>query len=276
MFSQQICRNGRRIGQMAWGQTQRSSLNASQRRCYAETAQGSRSGVGRGLGLVLYGLTFGGIGAAATWYNMMGKRLNGISDAETLRQFVPTDDETRRIEETINNLPMVKELRSRPGFKELRPHLKMAPEIQRQSLTAGSLRGHGKLVVPPYVWIEEGGKSLVCVGYVGDAVCGYPGKVHGGFLATMLDEGLARCCFGAVPHNVAVTARLEIDYRKPAQAGNFFVMRAKTTKVEGRKAWVEGHIETLPATGGTPVVLAEAKALFVSPKWAALLPKVLE
>ncbi|KAG6031138.1 hypothetical protein E4U41_007702, partial [Claviceps citrina] len=60
----------------------------------------------------------------------------------------------------------------------------------------------------------------------------------------------------------------------PTPAGTFLVLRAETTRVEGRKAWVRGRIESLPGAGETPVVYAEATALFVSPKFAAMLPKI--
>jgi hypothetical protein len=53
-------------------------------------------------------------------------------------------------------------------------------------------------------------------------------------------------------------------------AGGFIVLRAKTIKVEGRKAWVEGHIETLVGEGEKPVKLVEATALFIEPRQAAV------
>lgn len=109
------------------------------------------------------------------------------------------------------------------------------------------------------------------ISYLGRDLCGHPGIVHGGFLATMLDEGLARCCFAALPNKVGMTANLNINYRAPAKADSFVVLRAKTTKVEGRKAWVSGVIETLVSEGETPVVIAEATALFIEPRQAAVI-----
>jgi len=130
--------------------------------------------------------------------------------------------------------------------------------------------GPGKVVVPPFVWSEKGGKSLVTISYIGGDLCGHPGIVHGGFMATMLDEGLARCCFAALPNKIGMTANLNINYRAPAPAGSFVVLKATTTKVEGRKAWVDGHIETLVGEGEKPVILAEASALFIEPRQAAV------
>lgn len=151
---------------------------------------------------------------------------------------------------------------------ESRPHMKMPEAFKQQSLTAGVLAGPEKIVVPPYAWKDGEGKSLVSIVYIGKNLCGHPELVHGGLLATLLDEGLASCCFAALPHEIGVTAKLEINYRKPAQAGNYFVLSARTTKVDGRKAWVEGRIETLVPDGQAPTTIAEASALFVSPKHA--------
>lgn len=204
------------------------------------------------------------------WYLMHSNGMGFHSDEHSLLRFIPDHEEEHRAEKTINNHPLIKALREDPKYTESRPHMKMPGSYRSRSLTGGALLGPGKMVVPPYAWIEDGGKSIVSVTYLGDDLCGHPGIVHGGCLATMLDEGLARCCFGALPHNIAVTANLDINYRKPTPAGSFLVLRATTTKVEGRKAWVKGHIELLADPGEEPTILAEATGLFVSPKYAAV------
>lgn len=186
--------------------------------------------------------------------------------------FVPTDDVSLEVENFIHNHPLAVSLRENPDFSESRPHTVIPEGLRPRSLTAGTLAGPEKIVVPPYIYSETGGKSLVSIFYLGSDLCGHPGIVHGGLLATLLDEGLARCCFPALPNKVAVTANLNIDYRRPAMASSYHVLRAETVKVEGRKAWVEGRIETLPEEGEEPVTLAEAKALFIEPKQAAVCP----
>lgn len=110
----------------------------------------------------------------------------------------------------------------------------------------------------------------MAISYLGSDLCGHPGIVHGGLIATILDEGLARCCFAALPNKVGVTARLLINYRAPVPAGSYVVLRAKTTDVDGRKAWVEGRIESLVAEGEKPTVYAEATALFIEPRKVAV------
>lgn len=200
--------------------------------------------------------------------------INGLitppSDAETLVMFKPPDEMSLEIDDFIRNHPLARAMRDNPDFTESRPHMKIPEALRSHSLTGGTLIGPGKILVPPFVWSEKGGKSLVSISYLGPDLCGHPGVIHGGLLATLLDEGLARCCFPALPNKIGLTANLNINYRKPAPAEAYVVLRAKTVKVEGRKAWVEGHIETLAENGQDPVILVEASALFIEPKQAAV------
>lgn len=196
--------------------------------------------------------------------------MNPPTDEETLAMFAPETEQEREVEAFIDSHPLTLAMRTKESFAESRPHLKIPPPFRDYNLTGGTLLGTNRIVVPPVIFAESGGKSLVSISYLGHELCGHPGIIHGGLLATLLDEGLARCCFAALPHKVGMTANLNINYRAPAPAGSYIVLKATTTKVEGRKAWVEGRIETLVGEGEKPVVLAEATALFVSPKQAAV------
>jgi len=190
------------------------------------------------------------------------------SDEESLSLYEPTDDFAREVEDHIHNHPLVVKLRNDPKYVESRPHMKIPKEVRGHSLLAGTLAGPEKIVVPPYFFNDTTSHKAVCIFYLGQDVSGHPGMVHGGLLAAMLDEGLARCCFPALPNKVGVTAMLNIEYKKPSLTGSFFVLKATTTKVEGRKAFVEGHIETMVGEGEQPEILVSAKALFIEPRAA--------
>lgn len=180
------------------------------------------------------------------------------------------DRYTRAIDEHIKTCSIARQYRAYPDFQESRPHLKMPEPVAKHSLTTTTLSGPGMIAVPPYVWTQKQGKELVSIFYLGENVSGHAGMVHGGMLATMLDEGLARCCFAALPNQLGVTANLQINYLKPTSVDQYLVLRAQTVKVEGRKAWVKGWIETMPEDGGEPLRLVEASALFIEPKHAAV------
>lgn len=195
-----------------------------------------------------------------------------LSDEDTLAIWTPPDPETQALEDQLNSHPLVQSLRQNPAFTEHRPHLKILPAWRAHNLTGGTLMGPGKVPLPPLAFIDAAGerKEFVQISYVGQDLCGHPGIVHGGFLATMLDEGLARPAFEALPNRVGMTANLNVNYRAPCRADQFVVLRGEVTKSEGRKAWVEGRIETLPEGDDKPVELANATALFIEPKQAAV------
>ncbi|KAL8717958.1 MAG: hypothetical protein Q9225_004849 [Loekoesia sp. 1 TL-2023] len=210
--------------------------------------------------------------------------------------YLPPSERSARIDSIITSHPLTKTLRSDPTWTESRPHLQMPETMRQRSLTASTLLGDNKIATPPLIFTKGEGEELIAISYLGSDLCGHVGIVHGGLLATMLDEGLARCCFAALPSKVGVTARLEIDYRKMCKSEGFVVLKARTEKVEGRKAWVRGRVEVLVindddekknqntrvgiqqggeagATSTSPFdevgeVVAEAEGLFVEPKWA--------
>ncbi|MCJ1311486.1 hypothetical protein MMC25_005158 [Agyrium rufum] len=215
------------------------------------------------------------------------------SNAASLDLYDPPDPISASINTTIIDCPLSKALRANPDFVESRPHLRYPPSIYERMLTGGTLTGPHRIWVPPLTFSEKGGKSIVVISYLGKDLCGHPGVVHGGMLATMLDEGLARCCFEALPNKVGMTASLKVDYRKPCKAESYLVLRAWTTKVEGRKAWVRGRIEEMPVEGveglinggygktGNEesveggIVFVEAEALYVEPRQAAAMGRLL-
>jgi len=57
-----------------------------------------------------------------------------------------------------------------------------------------------------------------------------------------------------------------LDYKAPTKADQFVVMKTRLVEIKGRKAVVEGRIEDLHGN-----VLAQARALFVEPKFAGAL-----
>ncbi|OOQ82265.1 thioesterase family protein [Penicillium brasilianum] len=209
-------------------------------------------------------------------------------------------DDTTSLDAVISQLPLVQSLRqSRKAYKESRPHLAIPPAIRQHHFVGGSLAGSGKLALAPYMWTSsqktktESGNaahasSVISVFHIGRDLCGHPGFVHGGLLSVLFDEVFARCVSAAFPSGLGMTANLNVDFRKPALPDRLYVLRAETTKVEGRKAWVEGKMTYLPLPLSTPldaknlvpdvellsednegaVRVSEARALFVEPKFA--------
>ncbi|KAJ1305361.1 hypothetical protein OPQ81_000376 [Rhizoctonia solani] len=174
---------------------------------------------------------------------------------------------TAALEEKLQNLPLTKELRQRQGWYETRPYQNYPEERRRHSLTSGTLRGPGKLAIPPLVFAKEDESEAIAIIHVGRSLCGHDAIVHGGLLATLLDETLARNALLNLPAKVGVTANLSVNYRAPARADQFIAIHTRLDKVNGRKVTVSGTITSVE----TKEVLTEATALFVQPKYAHLL-----
>merc|ERR1711939_198076 len=197
---------------------------------------------------------------------------------------------TQEIEDALQALPIVSQLRAelaepetssattdgsslttaqtskKRKYYEVRPYEKMAVEKKRHSLTQYTLRGPGMFAVAPLLFVSEDGTDCVAIMHVGPGMCGHNGIVHGGLLATILDEAVARPAFAVLPNNIGMTVYLNTRYKAPTPADQFIVVRTKATKWAGRKAFTEGTIENLDGK-----VLVEADALYVEPKDAWLL-----
>ena len=93
---------------------------------------------------------------------------------------------------------------------------------------------------------------------------GAPGYIHGGILATLLDEAMSKL---NRPFDVlAMTRHLDVDYLRPAPIDTPLTLTASHLRREGRKLF---HTATLSHLDGT--VLTTGKGLFV-----AIDPKLVE
>ncbi|KAJ5947383.1 hypothetical protein N7466_000398 [Penicillium verhagenii] len=181
------------------------------------------------------------------------------------------DHQSTHMVNFIRNHQTTLTLSKNPDFQETPLDSASIPESLRSSnLITGALAGPQKLLMAPFAFRNHSDNIFVMFMYLGSGICGHPGIVHGGVLATLMDEGLARCCFPLLPNKVGVTANLNIDYRAPAMADSYVVLWAQTTKVEGRKAWVKARIETLSVDEDShgAKLLVEASALFIEPRLA--------
>lgn len=99
------------------------------------------------------------------------------------------------LEEQLQNLPILLKHRAaedREAWYETRPYKSFPEERRANNLTAGALRGPGLLALPPLVRARRDESEGFILVHVGRGLCGHDGIVHGGLLATLLDEGLAR------------------------------------------------------------------------------------
>ncbi|GFZ47858.1 hypothetical protein JCM24511_05605 [Saitozyma sp. JCM 24511] len=171
------------------------------------------------------------------------------------------------VEREMQELYHVAHLRSRGDeYYETRPYQKFDPNKIHNSLTAGSLRGPGRLAVPPLLFAKKDESEAIGIVHLGRALCGHDGIIHGGLISTVFDEALARIALLNLTSGIGVTANLNVNFRVPCMADQFVMVRTKLESVQGRKVKVSGTMETLDGE-----VVADATGLFVEPKWAQFL-----
>ena len=100
------------------------------------------------------------------------------------------------------------------------------------------------------------GDEIVAGHTFGERHGGAPGIVHGGLVATVLDDMMG--FLASVARVPGVTRRLEVDYLAPALIGVPYELRARLERRDGRKLWT-----SCTGTGPDGGRVFTATALFV-------------
>ncbi|KAF4637654.1 hypothetical protein G7Y89_g415 [Cudoniella acicularis] len=175
------------------------------------------------------------------------------------------------LQSKAEKLPVVHSLSTDPNWVSYESYSSVPEEARGARLTTGPLAGARALGGFQRVFYNKDSGEAVTIIWFGGAIAGWPGVVHGGVIATVVDEVLGRCAVRKFPAQTGVTANLELKYLKPIITNSFYVIRAVPI-AEGyteRKGWVNGRVETLEGN-----VCVEAKGLFVVPKKIKLKPIV--
>jgi uncharacterized protein (TIGR00369 family) len=98
--------------------------------------------------------------------------------------------------------------------------------------------------------------TVVCLASIPETFEGPRGFVHGGIIATLLDETMSKAVRS---HNlVAMTRHMEVDYKLPVPSGAPIRLEGRVYHHEGRKHWAEAKILNDHGT-----LLAHGKGLFI-------------
>lgn len=90
---------------------------------------------------------------------------------------------------------------------------------------------------------------------------GYTGVTHGGIIATLLDEAMLKLCWElGIP---AVTARLEVEIKRPAPVGEELRVRGWIVKDRGRAVEAEAEITN---SRGELVAAGRSTAVVTGPR----------
>jgi len=104
-------------------------------------------------------------------------------------------------------------------------------------------------------------QKIMAVIKFGTALNGYPGLLHGGISALVIDNSYGALFMGlGLPP--AFTANLNLNYRSPIKQGSVCILRAKVDSIDGRKLRMSATIEDAE----TGKIQVESTTLFVNMK----------
>jgi uncharacterized protein (TIGR00369 family) len=105
-----------------------------------------------------------------------------------------------------------------------------------------------------FLLAEDG--TVVCPATVSGTFDGHPGYLHGGIIATLLDETMSKAVRSRGVS--AMTRQLEAEYLRPVPSDAPIRLEGRVVRSEGRKHWTEARILN---SGGKE--LAHGKGLFI-------------
>ncbi|XP_045402951.1 acyl-coenzyme A thioesterase THEM4 isoform X2 [Lemur catta] len=100
-------------------------------------------------------------------------------------------------------------------------------------------------------------KRTVCLFQGGPYLEGMPGFLHGGAIATIIDTTLG--VSAAIAGGTVMTANLNINFKRPIPLCSVVVINTQLDKVEGRKFFVSGNVQS----ADEKTLYSEATSLFI-------------
>ncbi|KAG0356761.1 hypothetical protein BG005_004298 [Podila minutissima] len=177
---------------------------------------------------------------------------------------LPPGKSTAELQVELHNLRQVQELKElvRQGSWTMTDLHEMLPlEGKPHHLTAGTLRGDRMMNVAPLAFMSKDSVSVTVFFHLGRSLCGHDKVIHGGMIASLLDEVTWMAAIPSMPGKSGYTANLNVNYRKRVSADTFVMVKGEFKQAEGRKGWSKATIYDVEEED----VLADGTALFVSP-----------
>ena len=144
----------------------------------------------------------------------------------------------------------------KPHFDNLTP---LSHAAQNRCFGCGEANQHGLQL--EFFLAEDG--TVVCPVSIPEQFEGHPGFLHGGIIATLLDESMSKAV--RARGLTAMTRHLEVDYRRPVPSLAPIRLEGRIVRDEGRKHWVEATIFDAESA-----ILAHGKGVFVEVRTARL------
>lgn len=137
----------------------------------------------------------------------------------------------------------------KPHFENLTP---LSHAAQNRCFGCGEANPQGLQL--EFLLAADG--TVVCPVAIESSFEGHPGFLHGGIIATLLDETMSKAV--RARGLTAMTRHLEVDYKRPVPSRMPIRLEGRVVRDEGRKHWAEATI-----FGGDGRTLAQGKGLFI-------------
>jgi uncharacterized protein (TIGR00369 family) len=98
--------------------------------------------------------------------------------------------------------------------------------------------------------------SVVATPTIPGTFDGHPGYLHGGIIATLLDEAMSKSVRAL--GKSAMTRKLEVDYQRPVPSDAPLHLVGRVTRSDGRKHWAEASL-----ANSEGVMLAKSTGVFI-------------
>jgi uncharacterized protein (TIGR00369 family) len=99
--------------------------------------------------------------------------------------------------------------------------------------------------------------AVLCAAVVSNNYEGPPGYLHGGIIATLLDEAMSKA--NRAQGVTAMTRQMQVEYLRPVPSHAAIEIEGRVTRSEGRKHWTEAQIRNADGK-----ILAQATGLFIA------------
>jgi uncharacterized protein (TIGR00369 family) len=144
----------------------------------------------------------------------------------------------------------------KPHFDNLTP---LSHAAQNRCFGCGEANQQGLQL--EFLLAEDG--TVVCPVSIPEQFEGHPGFLHGGIIATLLDETMSKAV--RARGLTAMTRHLEVDFRRPVPSLAPIRLEGRILRDEGRKHWVEATI-----FDSESAILAHGKGVFIEVRPARL------
>ena len=137
-------------------------------------------------------------------------------------------------------------------FLAKKEFVKMVPK----NLVHDTLNG-GRMIETYEIYRKLDSDEVWAIIKFGDLLNGHPTYVHGGMISTMIDMTYGWLFF-ACGFPAAMTANLNVDFRKPLHENSTVLLKTKLKKNEGRKLFMMATMEDIDGN-----IIAESSSLFI-------------